>query len=41
MWKDITRRRREGIKELHEMFAILDACWECTYKGLYEVGDIV
>ena len=41
MWEDITRRNWERFRELDEIFAVVDARLECTYKRLCELGDIV
>ena len=30
-----------GFKDLYEMFAFPEVRYECFYKMLYEVGDIV
>lgn len=37
--EDITKRKWEKIDELHEILAVVDLTWECSYKRLYDVGD--
>ena len=41
LWEVIISRKWERFKELYEIVIVTDERWECLYKGLHEVGDIV
>lgn len=41
LWEVVISRKWERFKELYETVIVTDERWECLYKRLHEVGDIV